>query len=66
MLATPRQRLATIGGAVPHPIARPTGCPFHPRCPEVIAGRCDDGGAAAGAARPRRRVACFLRQDAGA
>ena len=38
--ATPRQRLATIGGAVPHPEARPTGCPFHPRCPEVIAGRC--------------------------
>jgi len=38
--ATPRQRLATIGGAVPHPEARPAGCPFHPRCPEVIAGRC--------------------------
>ncbi len=38
--ATPRQRLATIGGAVPHPGARPTGCSFHPRCPEVIAGHC--------------------------
>ena len=38
--AEPRQRLATIGGAVPHPSARPTGCPFHPRCPEVIPGRC--------------------------
>jgi peptide/nickel transport system ATP-binding protein len=38
--ATPRQRLATIGGTVPHPGARPTGCPFHPRCPEVIEGRC--------------------------
>ena len=38
--ATPRERLATIGGAVPHPGARPVGCPFHPRCPEVIAGRC--------------------------
>jgi peptide/nickel transport system ATP-binding protein len=40
LLATPRQRLATIGGTVPQPNARPTGCPFHPRCPEVIAGRC--------------------------
>jgi peptide/nickel transport system ATP-binding protein len=40
MLSTPRQRLATIGGAVPHPSARPTGCPFHPRCPEVIPGLC--------------------------
>jgi peptide/nickel transport system ATP-binding protein len=38
--ARPRQRLATIGGAVPHPSQRPTGCPFHPRCPEVIPGRC--------------------------
>jgi len=38
--ATPRDRLATIGGTVPHPGARPSGCAFHPRCPEVIAGRC--------------------------
>jgi peptide/nickel transport system ATP-binding protein len=41
MRATPRERLATIGGAVPHPGARPTGCAFHPRCPEVIKGRCE-------------------------
>ena len=40
ILARPRQRLATIGGAVPHPGQRPSGCPFHPRCPEVIPGRC--------------------------
>jgi peptide/nickel transport system ATP-binding protein len=40
MRAMPRQRLATIGGAVPQPNARPTGCPFHPRCPDVIPGRC--------------------------
>jgi peptide/nickel transport system ATP-binding protein len=39
--ARPRERLATIGGAVPHPGARPVGCPFHPRCPEVIVGRCE-------------------------
>ena len=39
--AAPRERLATIGGAVPHPGARPVGCPFHPRCPEVIVGRCE-------------------------
>ena len=38
--AAPRERLASIGGAVPHPSRRPTGCPFHPRCPEIIAGRC--------------------------
>jgi peptide/nickel transport system ATP-binding protein len=40
MTAVPRERLATIGGAVPHPESRPSGCAFHPRCPEVIAGRC--------------------------
>ena len=38
--ATPRERLASIGGAVPHPARRPSGCSFHPRCSEVIAGRC--------------------------
>lgn len=38
--ATPRERLASIGGAVPHPAHRPTGCPFHPRCSEVIVNRC--------------------------
>ena len=41
MRATPRERLATIGGVVPHPGARPAGCAFHPRCPEVIKGRCE-------------------------
>jgi peptide/nickel transport system ATP-binding protein len=41
MRAVPRERLATIGGAVPHPGARPIGCAFHPRCPEIIRGRCE-------------------------
>jgi oligopeptide/dipeptide ABC transporter ATP-binding protein len=36
----PRVRLPTIAGSIPHPFARPTGCSFHPRCSEVIAGRC--------------------------
>jgi len=40
ILARPRERLATIGGAVPQPGARPAGCPFHPRCPEAIPVRC--------------------------
>ena len=41
MRAVPRERLATIGGAVPHPGSRPVGCAFHPRCPEIIKGRCE-------------------------
>ncbi|MBV1799173.1 ABC transporter ATP-binding protein [Siccirubricoccus sp. G192] len=40
ILAAPRQRLSTIGGAVPHPGLRPTGCAFHPRCTEALEGRC--------------------------
>ena len=40
ILATPRQRLSTIGGAVPHPGLRPTGCAFHPRCGERIGAVC--------------------------
>ena len=36
----PRVRLPTIAGSIPHPFARPSGCSFHPRCSEVIAGRC--------------------------
>jgi peptide/nickel transport system ATP-binding protein len=39
--ASPRQRLATIGGVVPSPSKRPSGCPFHPRCPEIISSRCE-------------------------
>jgi len=36
VLAEPRARLATISGSIPHPLARPAGCPFHPRCPDRI------------------------------
>ncbi len=41
VLAEPRSRLATIAGSIPHPFARPPGCPFHPRCPDVMRGICD-------------------------
>jgi oligopeptide/dipeptide ABC transporter ATP-binding protein len=36
-----RERLESIKGVVPDPYAIPRGCPFHPRCTEVIAGLCD-------------------------
>jgi peptide/nickel transport system ATP-binding protein len=41
MGARDRDRLTAIAGVVPHPGDRPTGCPFHPRCPEMIAGLCE-------------------------
>jgi oligopeptide/dipeptide ABC transporter ATP-binding protein len=41
ILAEPRTKLATIKGSIPHPYARPHGCPFHPRCPAFMGGVCD-------------------------
>jgi peptide/nickel transport system ATP-binding protein len=35
-----QHRLAAIRGGVPHPLARPTGCGFAPRCGQAIAGLC--------------------------
>jgi peptide/nickel transport system ATP-binding protein len=36
-----KQRLEAIAGAVPDAYNIPSGCAFHPRCPEFIPGRCD-------------------------
>ena len=34
-------RLASIRGMVPDPYALPQGCSFHPRCSQMMAGKCD-------------------------
>ena len=34
-------RLKPIEGTVPDPYNRPSGCPFHTRCTEIIRGKCD-------------------------
>lgn len=39
--STPKAKLGTISGSVPHPYNRPAGCPFHPRCPACMPGTCD-------------------------
>jgi oligopeptide/dipeptide ABC transporter ATP-binding protein len=36
-----RERLASIEGMVPDPFNLPSGCLFHPRCKEFMAGKCD-------------------------
>ncbi|MEX0886644.1 MAG: ABC transporter ATP-binding protein [Phycisphaeraceae bacterium] len=35
--------LRAIEGSVPDPYQRLAGCPFHPRCREAVAGKCDAG-----------------------
>ena len=60
MRSRSRERLTPITGAVPHPYDRPAGCPFHPRCPDFIAGTCDREPPAPRAVGDRHIVSCFL------
>ena len=36
----PRSALPVIAGTLPHPFNRPPGCPFHPRCEDILPERC--------------------------
>jgi peptide/nickel transport system ATP-binding protein len=60
VLAEPRSRLETVTGSIPHPYARPTGCPFHPRCPAFMPGRCEVEMPVTTPLDAEREVACFL------
>ncbi|HEX2480508.1 MAG TPA: ABC transporter ATP-binding protein [Methylomirabilota bacterium] len=60
---TPRVPLPTISGSLPHPFNRPRGCPFHPRCADVIRGECDHRVPALQPVGERQRVSCFLYHD---
>ncbi len=55
-----RERLTPIAGAVPHPYDRPAGCPFHPRCPDVMAGTCDRRDPSLRPVGAQHTVSCFL------
>jgi peptide/nickel transport system ATP-binding protein len=60
MQTTTRQRLASIMGSVPHPYARPSGCPYYPRCASFIAGVCDQSEPALQTVAANHKVSCFL------
>ena len=62
-----QERLQSIEGIVPDPFRLPGGCPFHPRCPESIAGRCEVEVPVYRklAAAPHRGVACHLHAPQG-
>jgi peptide/nickel transport system ATP-binding protein len=54
------QRLVAIEGQTPSPMERPAGCPFHTRCPKMIAGHCDVNVPHMIQVGNRHIVACFL------
>jgi oligopeptide/dipeptide ABC transporter ATP-binding protein len=54
-----RRRLAAIRGMVPDPYAIPTGCSFHPRCSEAVAGKCDQQDPPLVEVEPGHKVRCF-------
>ncbi len=56
-------RLNPIKGSVPDPYHRPTGCPFHPRCEKVIAGRCNTEHPQLTVLPDGRLVRCLLYED---
>ena len=60
MRSRSRERLNPIAGAVPHPYDRPSGCPFHPRCPQFMAGRCDAEEPTLRPVGDKHTVSCFL------
>jgi peptide/nickel transport system ATP-binding protein len=60
VLAEPRARLATIAGSIPHPYARPSGCPFHPRCSDFMIGVCEKTFPDEVAIAEAHDVACYL------
>ena len=61
--STPRVKLPTISGSIPHPYNRPSGCPFHPRCPDFMPGVCDQQEPNWLAVNERQKVSCFLYQN---
>jgi peptide/nickel transport system ATP-binding protein len=60
--STPKLRLPTISGSIPHPFNRPPGCPFHPRCGSFQAGRCDREEPELRELDSGRKVSCFVYQ----
>ena len=59
----PRVELPTVAGSIPHPLHRPPGCAFHPRCPDFMPGKCDVNVPALVSVDGGSPVACFLHHD---
>jgi peptide/nickel transport system ATP-binding protein len=58
-IETRRRQFASIKGELPSPLAPPSGCHFHPRCPRAMA-RCQDEAPVLRKIAPGHRSACHL------
>ncbi|MCC7045790.1 MAG: ABC transporter ATP-binding protein [Alphaproteobacteria bacterium] len=58
-----RVALPVISGSLPHPFNRPAGCPFHPRCVDVMADRCTARVPSLQSIAARQSASCFLYHD---
>jgi peptide/nickel transport system ATP-binding protein len=61
--STPRTKLPTISGSIPHPYNRPSGCPFYPRCTNFMPGVCDQQEPDLLPVNKQQKVSCFLYQE---
>jgi peptide/nickel transport system ATP-binding protein len=59
IMATPRTKLATISGSIPHAFARPRGCAFHPRCVDIIPRVCESADPSLFLIEDGCEVSCF-------
>ncbi len=57
---TSRVKLPTIAGSIPHPLNRPPGCPFHPRCPDYMPGVCEQTVPSVQPVGETQHVSCYL------
>jgi oligopeptide/dipeptide ABC transporter ATP-binding protein len=61
-LSGPVTRLTPIAGSVPLPTAWPSGCRFHPRCPDVLP-RCPSDDPPALGVAPGHQARCWLIEE---
>ncbi|MBO9420799.1 ABC transporter ATP-binding protein [Labrenzia sp. R4_2] len=63
-LETLHDRLSPVPGDIPSPTERPSGCPFHTRCPDAINNICNIKTPVELTPAPGRAVRCWLHDEA--
>jgi len=62
-VTTQARRLPTIEGAIPHPFNRPAGCPFYPRCLDMMPDKCNVNTPRLQQVTESQQASCFLYHD---